>query len=324
MLLNTDNQTTLVPAHAAQSSVNKTSNSPAQIDTNKQVVHLTDLEFALAGYDKKHLVVDEIILKGNKRTKPFIILRELDFGVGDTLPTLNLPQVIKENQDQINNTRLFNEVVISIDQWMQDRIRLVVEVEERWYIFPAPIFELVDRNFNVWWTEQNRDLSRTKYGFDFSHGNFRGRRETLRAVVRFGYTRQFEFAYQIPFLDKQQKTGIKPRISYITHREIPYTHSDNRNVFYQHDETVRTRFRTGLSFYRRPNIHNDHQLHVYYNSNTIADTIAQLNPNYFLNGQTEQRYFDLAYTFTSDHRDRRAYPLEGKYLRVKLNKQGTG
>jgi hypothetical protein len=44
------------------------------------------------------------------------------------------------------------------------RLILLVDVNERWYTFPVPIFELSDRNFNEWWQNYNHDFRRVNYG----------------------------------------------------------------------------------------------------------------------------------------------------------------
>ena len=49
-------------------------------------------------------------------------------------------------------------------------VDVMVDVKERWYIFPLPIFELADRNFNEWW--KTRDFSRTNYGLSVVQNNF--------------------------------------------------------------------------------------------------------------------------------------------------------
>jgi len=52
-------------------------------------------------------------------------------------------------------------------------------VSERWYTFPEPQFELADRNFNVWWNEQDHDFDRTEYGVDLLCYNFTGNYDLL-------------------------------------------------------------------------------------------------------------------------------------------------
>ena len=54
----------------------------------------------------------------------------------------------------------------------------------------------------------------------------------------------------------------------------------------------------------------------------IADTIARRNPNYFLNGRTQQKYFLLNYTYIFDRRDNRQYALKGYRVSFDATKSG--
>lgn len=271
------------------------------------------------------LVINDISTIGNKRTKEHIIFRELDFNVGDTLFFSNIEQVFEENRNQVYNTRLFNDVSVQITANKAEKVSIVIAVEERWYIIPAIIFELTDRNFNEWWVTFNRDLSRTEYGFAFTHQNFRGRMEKLKLNVLFGYTKKFELSYKVPYIDKQRKMGINPYVSYIINREILYKTEANRRVQYRDpDRYIRKRFRVGTAVQRRPSIHSLHLFNFTYFNNTIADTVAVLNPDYFLDGRTQQQYLQLSYTFLNDYRDIAAYPLRGHFFRFFIEKAGIG
>jgi hypothetical protein len=59
-----------------------------------------------------------------------------------------------------------------------------------------------------------------------------------------------------------------------------------------------------------------------YNFVQIDDTIAKLNPNYFLNGRTSQRYFSLKYEYRYDYRDIVSYPLKGSIVVLSAEKLG--
>lgn len=272
-----------------------------------------------------YMVVNAINIKGNRRTKRHIILRELDFGVGDTLPANNFDNLLVENRNQVFNTRLFNDVTIKMEQQQHDKtqINITIEVEERWYIFPVPIFELTDRNFNEWWVTHKHNFNRTEYGFQFIHENFRGRREKLKLLAQLGYTQKVEINYQIPFLDKSGRSGINPSISYIRNHEITYRTIGNKQQFLKlEDDFARERMRVGISFTQRPNIHRFHSLNIYFNRNTINDTIALLNPDYFLKGRNIQQYVSVGYTYTADNRNISAYPLSGSFFRFQAAKLG--
>ena len=251
----------------------------------------------------RQLILQDIHLSGNKRTKDHIILRELNVEIGDTIRQSKLVALLELNRNQIYNTGLFNDVTLKIHKWKGNDIEWLIDVEERWYIFPAPIFELSDRNFNVWWNEYNHDFGRTEFGMHFVHENFRGRKERLKAVVQFGFSKKFELKYNIPYIDKSRKTGINPFISYILNKEIGYRTVDNQILSYRHEKFARKRFRVGMAINRRPDNHSFHRLNFSFFSNSIADTLALLNPSYFLGGRIQQKYLYLAYIFSIDKRD---------------------
>ncbi len=283
----------------------------------------------------EYIVIKDINMKGNKRTKAYIILREMDVVVGDTLEVKKLEEIFEKNQNQIYNTRLFNDVNIKIASWKENLAELLVEVEERWYVIPAPIFELTD-DFNVWWNVHNRDLSRTEYGMLFTHVNFRGRKEMLKLNMQFGYTKKLELSYHLPFIDKKRTTGLNPFVSYIIQRQLAYKTENNKQVFFSdttfnrqkvfNDSTyILKRFRVGTVLTHRPNIKWQHYFNFSYFNNSIADAVNDAsNGNYFLDGRTKQQYFYLAYVLNYDNRDIQAYPLKGNYFRLQVTKAGIG
>src|SRR5262245_6345831 len=100
-------------------------------------------------------IVGEIILAGNKVTRDYILLRELTFHTGDTL--YDLDSTFHRSEENLINTSLFHKADIT---WLADgnTLRVFIIVFERWYIFPVPILEIADRNFNEWW--KTKDFSR--------------------------------------------------------------------------------------------------------------------------------------------------------------------
>ncbi|MBL7837735.1 MAG: hypothetical protein JNM67_09475, partial [Bacteroidetes bacterium] len=88
--------------------------------------------------------VEKIDIIGNRRTKSSIILRELTFAEGDTI--LNWNYHAEQSRKQLINLFLFNEIKLSHDSGI-----VKVIVTERWYLWPIPILDYADRNFNQWW-----------------------------------------------------------------------------------------------------------------------------------------------------------------------------
>src|SRR6267142_5477410 len=119
------------------------------------------------------LTVNRIIIIGNKVTKEWIISRELTLKTGDTISLKRLKHELLWDKRKIYNLRLFHTVSVRSLELSNNVIDLLVEVAERWYTFPIPIFELSDRNFSEWWQNYNHDLSRINYGVNLTRYNFR-------------------------------------------------------------------------------------------------------------------------------------------------------
>src|SRR5678810_1089700 len=83
-------------------------------------------------------VLGEIVITGNKRTKDYIIERELSFKSGDSISLPDLVKKFEGARQQLINTRLFIEVVVALKSIRGYFVDVSIDVKERWYIFPIP------------------------------------------------------------------------------------------------------------------------------------------------------------------------------------------
>src|SRR5205085_1987796 len=113
-----------------------------------------------------HFIVGDIVISGNKHTKNYIIERELPFKSGDSV---QLPELVKQFEtarQQLINTRLFNEAIVSLKSVHGYIVDISIELKERWYVFPIPYIKPVDRNLSEW-AKQGYGSDRLNYGFKF-------------------------------------------------------------------------------------------------------------------------------------------------------------
>ena len=274
--------------------------------------------------DLRYVRIDKIFIVGNKQTKPQIIKRELSLAEGDIFYLPELRPILQADKNKLINTRLFNSVEIHVLELDKHLVDILIEVNERWYTFPIPIFSLADRNFNDWIQNQGAKLDRVNYGLRFYQYNLRGRNERLKGIVQFGFTKKFELSYSIPYINQAQKNGLTFHGGYAENKSISYKTVDHKLTFVDSEDLMRETFSAGAVFSRRSGFYNTHHFGLSYRYNHIADTVAQLNENYLLNGRTEQRYLGLQYTFIRDKRDIQAYPLLGYQLRLEVSKLGLG
>jgi outer membrane protein assembly factor BamA len=269
----------------------------------------------------KYVNINRIFITGNRITRNQIILRELSLKTGDVIYSEDLPALLERDKKKLLNTRLFNTVEIRTLELEDLKVDLIVDVNERWYTFPAPLIELSDRNINEWWKNYGHDLRRLNYGLRLYQYNMRGRNETLRLHAQFGFQRRFELMYRFPYIDKNQKQGLSIDVNYLETKNLAYRTADHKYEFLKADELLRTIRYGGLTYSYRNSFYQTHSLRAEYVRANLNDTIKVLNPIYLKEGQ-KQEYAAMTYTFSSDHRDLISYPLKGHQFTVLVSQNG--
>lgn len=278
---------------------------------------------------KDHFIIKEVIIQGNKRTKNKIIERELDLFPGTRVNISEIKERFELNERRVLSTGLFTHIQINIDDWdtTEGKASIVIDLQENWYIYPAPIFELADRNFNVWWNEQGKSLSRVNYGVRLSHINLSGLRDKLKLVAQFGYTRKLEADYSFPYLNEKQTWGIRSNIFYSENKEIGYITKNNKTEFWKEDDerVMLRRFRLRTQINYRPDLFSNHTIGLDFHRNSVDDIVSsELNPNYFLGGESAIRFFKIEYDYKYDKREFTLYPEGGYRLGGNIRKEGLG
>lgn len=282
--------------------------------------HLDNSKLSRQGSEK--ITIAEIIITGNKRTKEKIILRELGFKLGDSLRVAEIEKKIDRSKQNLINTSLFNFVTITpVYSADSSSMVLLLDVKERWYLWPAPIFEIQDRNFNSWW--ETKDMFRINYGLYLTMENVRGRNESAVLKFRKGYTELYGFSYKIPFINKKQTVGLNTAYTFLRNNEVAYCTYGNRLQFnrnYKKFMRKEKEAKFGLTY--RKGLYTRHSLDVLYCESYIADTIKNLNKNYFGENLGSVSYFSLQYRYKRDYRDAKIFPLRGSYYEFSLVKDG--
>ncbi|HCX21828.1 MAG TPA: hypothetical protein DHN29_07925 [Cytophagales bacterium] len=293
----------------------------AQISREKISNHVSDS----TGFT----TIREITIVGNDKTKDYIITRELSFNQGDTLANHQLEKELQRSRNNVYNTNLFTTVEFETTLIDSTLIDLTIKLEERWYVWPSFVLKPIDRNLVDWWTNRDKDFSRVRFGPKLDIYNVRGRKESLRFIGLFGFDRRFIFQYSLPYIDKNQKHGLIMGASSILNKKMPYETVDHVNNFItdtsEYVNQVNAEAWTGFLIYKyRPSFYDYHYITLQGYDFTISDDIARLNPNYFGGGQTRQSALGLSYSYLSDKRDNRNYPLTGTYKLAIIEKLGLG
>ena len=283
--------------------------------------------FNLDSNSTTKVLVRSIKVKGNRKTKEYIILREVQFKPGDSILTSSIGKAFELARQQVYNTTLFNEVVVDLTMPSAFEIDVVISVKERWYIYPAPQFQLVDRNLNEWWVKNNHDLSRVNYGIKFVHYNSSGRRDPFRLYLINGYTRNISFSYSQPYSNRKLTQGFGIGGGFSQNREMPYkTSYDNQVMFFKQDEFVKKNLYGNVSMRLQKGILSRQTLNLGYSYLEVNDSIIspKYNPAYFNEAVSTKNIVDLSYTWQYANVNNIAYPLKGVTATAVLLKRGLG
>ena len=268
-------------------------------------------------------VIERIIITGNGVTKPHIIERELIFHQSDTLPEAILVNAIARSRENLMNTGLFNFVEINHYSDPNHITSIHINVTERWYLWPFPFFEVVDRNFNEWWL--TRDFNRTNYGVYLTRENFRGRDESLKLQIRLGYSQRLGLFYNIPYINRQQNLGMSLGAFHTRNREIAYETEGNKLKYYKEpDDFIRKDWTVYWRLNKRSGIYNYFSYGMDYRRIEVSDSVIQLNDNYFINKTGLQQQLSFVWSYRHDRRDYQPYPLKGNLFEFEIGKTGFG
>ncbi|SFB44104.1 POTRA domain-containing protein [Algoriphagus aquimarinus] len=270
------------------------------------------------------VTVNNIFIVGNVKTKKSVILRELDFTTDFYYDWNTFLEILIADQKKIYNLRLFTSVEITPLITSDREVEILITVKERWYILPQIIFQLADRNFSEWWTNQNRDFSRVNYGLRLSHSNVGGRNEKLKFAGQLGFTKAIDLQYSKPYIDKNQKHGLAAQLTFKENKTIPIKSEFNKQVFYtnEKEDIIKKSFAAALRYTYRRSYYNYHFLTLGYSGTRVANEVLMENPDYFQHGGDKLRYLYATYTFRHDRRDNVSYATDGELLQLSITKYG--
>lgn len=305
---------------------------PATIGTRSAVLFFLYLIFIAAsqcraGVQNDHhdtstpVVIHSIVIDGNIQTRAPIILRELTFHEKDTISRVIFRKRLMESKENIFNTALFNFVTFDTIPVHGSPLEMdvVIRVIERWYIWPWPFLEISDRNFNTW--IGTSDLSRLSYGIDLTIQNVRGRNETLKFPIHYGFNQKLGFSYKIPYLDRKKIFGIAFGAEFSRNHEVIVETQNNKTVYYKNTaDFPRQNLFLFTDFLLRPTFYSRHTLRISYNAWYFSDSLLRI-PDYAA-GNNLLQYFSFYYQYKNDHRDVQFYPLKGSYFDVEVDQNG--
>ena len=263
----------------------------------------------------QELHIRNIQIDGLKTTKEATVLRELSFSVGDQVTIKELNSLLEENKSNLLNQWLFNFVDFT-PIIKESEVDILLKVTERWYLWPYPIFEISERNFNVFWDSLRhsnfQDFSKFNYGVFLNWHNFRGRNELLKIKYRKGYKEHYLFEYDIPYLNQEKTWGAIFKTELFRMQKFHYKTDNHLLLYTLPGENLLKEHKISLAFQYKPGINNSHKIEV--ESSKISTQHSVENPTFLLSDSLNFQYVRFDYHFIQEKRDYKEYALDG-YMR---------
>lgn len=250
--------------------------------------------------DIEPVKIDSILIEGNNITEEFIILRELTFSSGDTVDS----KILNYNRERVYSLGIFNFVHFRLVK-ENNLNKLLVEVDETWYIFPVPFFRI----------RENR-LSKSSYGLNLYWKNFRGRNEELKAVVSFGYDPSYFLSYYNPVLIEKYNINFGLEFAYTKFQNKSITATKLHGTEFDYKT-----FATFLILGKRLNLFNTVYLTGgYRHIEAPFDSIKNITAS----GNKSENFPVTSLGYVYDSRDLAQFAREGIFTSVKLFHKGFG
>lgn len=278
--------------------------------------------FCFALLDSQSQAVQSIKIVGNKTTKEKIIFRELSFCVGQTVLATDTAEHKIKSENNLFNTSLFNFTKINFKDSLGNWV-VLIELQERWYIWPEVIVKFQERNFAEWW--KNKNFSRVDFGLHLNKLNFLGLNQTVQVNSYLGFTESFGFLYKVPYFNKKLKDGFKISAEYATQNEV-FVEIDNDEMVYIKNDSIpiQSSLKFQLEYFRRTGFYQTQFFNARFIQLKGWDILRPLSETYFGNSKSSLQFVNLSYRYKFDKRFSQNYPLNGYFFDVQIDQFGLG
>jgi outer membrane protein assembly factor BamA len=242
--------------------------------------------------------VDSIVISGNTHTRAYVILNEMSITAGQQFT----PEMIEFDRNRIYSLGLFTSVDLYLDT-LDARSILRVLVNERWHIFPVPLFGFRDG-----------DVKRAYYGAGLYHHNFQGRNQKLFGSVVFGADPSAQVSFSEPLIDHENRLSFGAQLSFSRARNRSEQEAALSGTFDElhYDGNVSTGRRFDLYQYAGVN------------AGYRMVEISSYRPTRTVSTTGTDRYIYASAFYFYDSRDLAEYPMKGNYVSWYFTKFGFG
>jgi outer membrane protein assembly factor BamA len=291
-------------------------------------------------FDFPTIRITDVAIAGNKLTKNHILVRELDFKIGDSLATYEKGEWVDftskrfirkdsselclrmhYSRENLINTKLFLIVNLSVEKIEGKNYRLHIDVTERHYWWLFPVIKLNAPNFNEWL--RNPKWEDISMGLFFSHNNLWGTSHQSSMAFYVGKSYAFAFGYYIPWIGQKKKTGLLVAAAYQNLYTVEYAAVENKRQMIYNSNALQIAS-VAASVKLRPGLYNYGTIRLTGEWIQMSDSLYKLDTNYLAGHKKTNTTLNVYADYYYDTRNSHSYPLNGNFLRVFIDKRGMG
>lgn len=242
-------------------------------------------------------IVDSVIIIGNNKTRPFVILREMTLKPGSVITD----EAIDYDKKRIYSLQLFNSVEILKVETTFPKYNLVVVVSERWFLYPIPILGIKDRDWKKFY-----------YGAGIVDINFRGRNEKIYAIGTLGYEPSLQLFYRNPQIDFGKDVFVNTSFGYYE--------NENKSLSAQNDAANFFQYHTSASLSIGKRFQTSHTAWIHFGYEVVK--LSDYQPGRLLNAWGKDAFPIFSTGYNYDTRDLNDYTLFGSFINFSISKFG--
>ncbi len=243
-------------------------------------------------------VIDTVLITGNEKTREYVILDEMVLRRGSEATQ----QAIEFDRNRVYRLGLFTRV----DMWCEaigGKLALKVDVSERWYIIPLPVFGFAEG-----------DVKKPFYGGGVLYNNFQGKNQKLFGLVTFGYNPSLTLSFQNPQISRENKLSFSTSLSYSKIRNKSEIESAVSGDFDEQHYNVNAGLGKRMNLYENLGISLGYQI----------VEVDQFREGRTVSTDGRDAFLLSTLHYATDSRDLREYPSHGFFLYIAATKYGFG
>jgi hypothetical protein len=249
-----------------------------------------------------------------------IIQRELNFTLNDTV---TLGQILQKQNDyctRLNNSPIIAYANCKVDTIGFKQLHFHFTIKESFPFLINFNASLADRNFNIWWNDQNASFRRLNFAGKITKLNVQGLNRTLSMDFQYGFTNRIGLKYSIPEMGNSQNHELSFTADYMYTKEFHHLIENNKQKFYRNEKLdLLQKIHAEVQFTYRYQYASKFSVALGRCDYTIAKELSDVSPNFLGKEKINLFYWENILQYKFLRIDNTFYPKKGLQARIIFN-----